>query len=340
MTAFVKEKIHTETHYRSGAVARMLQMPVATLRIWERRYQVSTPDTTPSGHRLYSQADVQRLALLKQLTDNGHAIGSVAALSLKQLQTKARTHVNLRVVSPRGVKRAVCRVVVVGHFLAQRLSQPGVVHRLLRAIEVVQTWPTVASVPCTSQADILLISQPSLQLSDIEPLQALAQKNKVAVLYGYSTQAACDALVASGVALLHEPKTDAELASWLSELMSKRTAPAAKTMAMPMVFGATIPRRFDDLTLMRVASLASTVKCECPQHLAQLLMQLSHFEAYSADCASITPADAALHAQLGQAAACARGFLEAAFDQLALHEGLTLTNQPCIFKPGVSEARV
>src|SRR3990167_8686998 len=64
--------------YRSGAVARMGRIPVATLRIWERRYQVVGPTLTASGHRLYSGADVERLLLIKQLVDRGHAIGSPA----------------------------------------------------------------------------------------------------------------------------------------------------------------------------------------------------------------------------------------------------------------------
>ncbi|MEO7152369.1 MAG: MerR family transcriptional regulator, partial [Burkholderiaceae bacterium] len=40
--------------YRTGAVARMVRMPAATLRVWERRYAVARPQTTAAGHRLYS----------------------------------------------------------------------------------------------------------------------------------------------------------------------------------------------------------------------------------------------------------------------------------------------
>ena len=78
--------------HRSGAVARMLRMPVATLRVWERRYRLTQPELTPSGQRLYSADDVRRLALIKQLTDLGHAIGSLAALDMPQLQQVASTH--------------------------------------------------------------------------------------------------------------------------------------------------------------------------------------------------------------------------------------------------------
>ena len=81
--------------YRSGAVARMLRMPVATLRIWERRYQVTDIHCTPAGHRLYAAEDVKRLALLKQLTGIGHAISHIAKLSLTQLQDVAQSHARL-----------------------------------------------------------------------------------------------------------------------------------------------------------------------------------------------------------------------------------------------------
>jgi DNA-binding transcriptional MerR regulator len=81
-----------EPRHRSGAVARMVRMPVATLRVWERRYQLCPPALTPSGQRLYSAADVRRIALLKQLTEHGHAIGSLAGLDMVQLQARSPRH--------------------------------------------------------------------------------------------------------------------------------------------------------------------------------------------------------------------------------------------------------
>lgn len=71
----------TPHRYRSGEAARLARMPAATLRIWERRYGVVAPPKTPSGQRLYSDDDVQRIRLLKTLVNQGHAIGSIASLS-------------------------------------------------------------------------------------------------------------------------------------------------------------------------------------------------------------------------------------------------------------------
>jgi hypothetical protein len=85
------------------------------------------------------------------------------------------------------------------------------------------------------------------------------------------------------------------------------------------------PRRYDDVTLSDIARLSSTIACECPRHVAELLMQLSHFEAYSAECSSRSRADAHLHRYLQRATATARAIFEVALERVAVHEGLLLT---------------
>ena len=50
--------------YSIGAVARMLEIPVATIRNWEERYATILPERSPGGHRLYSRDDVERLRFI------------------------------------------------------------------------------------------------------------------------------------------------------------------------------------------------------------------------------------------------------------------------------------
>jgi DNA-binding transcriptional MerR regulator len=47
--------------YSIGAVAAMLGVPQATLRSWEDRYGVVSPERTRGGHRLYSRAQIDEL---------------------------------------------------------------------------------------------------------------------------------------------------------------------------------------------------------------------------------------------------------------------------------------
>ena len=67
-------------------VSQLTGLPPDTIRAWERRYGAITPDRTAGSHRLYSQAEVDRLRLLRQLTEAGHGIGQVARLSEAELR--------------------------------------------------------------------------------------------------------------------------------------------------------------------------------------------------------------------------------------------------------------
>jgi DNA-binding transcriptional MerR regulator/methylmalonyl-CoA mutase cobalamin-binding subunit len=51
---------------------------VAALRAWERRHQAVSPARTQGEQRLYSDADVERIAMLQALTSAGHAIAGIA----------------------------------------------------------------------------------------------------------------------------------------------------------------------------------------------------------------------------------------------------------------------
>ncbi len=56
------------------------------LRVWERRYRVVQPVRSEGRQRLYSDADVERLRLLANLTSSGRSISQLAALSTERLQ--------------------------------------------------------------------------------------------------------------------------------------------------------------------------------------------------------------------------------------------------------------
>jgi DNA-binding transcriptional MerR regulator len=57
--------------YSISAVARMLGMPVATVRTWEERYHLVVPERNASGHRLYSRDQVEQLKFVKSRMAEG-----------------------------------------------------------------------------------------------------------------------------------------------------------------------------------------------------------------------------------------------------------------------------
>lgn len=319
--------------HRSGAVARMVRMPVATLRVWERRYRLSSPALTASGQRLYTAADVRRIALLKQLTELGHAIGSLATLDMAQLQAVAATHAaavtgSLNAEAPVATGPA-WRVAVVGEALARRLHRPALRRRLQRPLAVLGPFVDLdqaAAGLADSPADLLLVQAPTLPDDWLAQWHQMAARPlRSAVLFRFASESVCEQLAAAGVELLREPPSDTALGQWLQGLDAPegqaRAAPATARAAWPAPEA--IPaRRWDDAALADIAGLSTTIACECPKHIAELLMQLSHFESYSAQCANRSVADAELHTYLGQVAAACRARFEEALERVAVHEGL------------------
>src|SRR5215207_11070939 len=57
--------------YSIGAVARMLDIPVATIRNWEERYASIVPERSPGGHRLYSRDHVEQLRFVAEEVSRG-----------------------------------------------------------------------------------------------------------------------------------------------------------------------------------------------------------------------------------------------------------------------------
>ena len=329
--------------FRSGAVARMANMPVSTLRIWEQRYQAVGPTAAPSGHRLYSAADVQRVLLLRQLTEQGHAIGAMAALDAAQLQQVADTHaINAVGKQVRRARRTpTLRLAVVGQALALRLQRPAVIQRLGRRWQVTAVFESLTEARQAASGiavDLLLWQAPGLQLGalpELKTAQVACRARKVAVSYGYAGAAARSAFAGTGARVVREPADDDALGAWLASLEGASVSSAdepdeppgrrrSQQLAPDVPPGDVRPRRFDDAALTAFAGLSTTIACECPRHVAELLMQLSNFEAYSTDCADRSPADAELHAYLQRVAGVSRALFESALDRVARHEGLTL----------------
>ncbi len=63
-----------------AALAHATGVPAHTLRKWEQRYRVLSPDRTSGGQRRYTEVDVARVKWLRARLDEGYRIGEAAAL--------------------------------------------------------------------------------------------------------------------------------------------------------------------------------------------------------------------------------------------------------------------
>jgi DNA-binding transcriptional MerR regulator len=76
--------------YSIGAVAKMLGIPVQTLRSWEDRYKEVVPGRSAGGQRLYSRDDVERLRFIREQTQAGLQPADAHRLLAERTRERAR----------------------------------------------------------------------------------------------------------------------------------------------------------------------------------------------------------------------------------------------------------
>jgi DNA-binding transcriptional MerR regulator/methylmalonyl-CoA mutase cobalamin-binding subunit len=73
-----------------GVVSSRTGLRPDILRAWERRYGAVVPQRAPKGRRLYTDQDISRLRLLRQVVASGRRISDVARLPRAELEALAR----------------------------------------------------------------------------------------------------------------------------------------------------------------------------------------------------------------------------------------------------------
>jgi len=318
----VSKQDATSRQYRSGEAAKLARMPAATLRIWEQRYGVISPRTSASGQRLYSDEDVHRLRLLKALVGRGHAIGSIARLegaALEALLTSTARDKGAAALEP----EAVASIVTVG------LGDVGPNDHVTDRFDSLDALLQCGAPP---SAQGLIVRVASLHAETVEQIAEAAARigaGSVMVVFPFGTRQAMELATLQGMTLKKRPDAllhAGELVAEFSASLQRRTPDGALRRGLWL----RSQRRFDDATLARLVRLSTTIACECPKHLAELVMQLSAFERYSDDCLSRSPDDALLHRHLGDTANRAVRMFEDALVEVARQEGWDVMEPPAL----------
>jgi MerR family transcriptional regulator, light-induced transcriptional regulator len=78
-----------QPHHTIKSVVRKTGLTAHVIRVWEKRYKAVTPDRSETNRRLYSDEEIERLRLLREVTHQGHSIGVVAKLPTEKLRELA-----------------------------------------------------------------------------------------------------------------------------------------------------------------------------------------------------------------------------------------------------------
>ena len=323
----------SEPLYRIGAVSRLTGIPTDTIRMWERRYGIVSPRRTEGRNRLYGREDIARLALVKRLVDLGNSVGTVATLSMAQLEERLRTDSQGEGLVPGGGENlGPSRIAVLGDALTAQLAQRLAEMKDLEVVLAERDPGQFESRLPEARAHTLLIESPTVGDGTAERVRRLLRRSGAAhaiVIYAFGRRGLLTRLRGPQVSLLRAPVDFGELRQeCLRGRPQRTTEPTPGDLEdFRSYLSQPIPgRRFTEDRLAQIASSSTTVECECPHHLADLVYNLAAFEAYSAECENRSEEDAALHAYLHVVTARARHMMEEALGQLAQAENLLAPN--------------
>ncbi len=323
-------------YYEISAVSRLTGISAHTLRVWERRYGVVEPARSDSQRRHYDQTDIRRLILLKTLTDHGSPISSVARLSLEELEDRAARAPNTATPAGTHLTRQKCRVLAIGNWVRTTVAEAAMQSPWLEVVGYLDDFPPYKEMPERGSVDLLIVERATLFPEELklvrEWMNRLGARRSI-VIYHFAAERDLSQNDLQMITALRAPVesselvlaclADIEMARRAGEPDRKNPADAPDPALGPD--GEEAPaRRFSDSQLAHLSTLTSTVKCDCPQHLAVILANLNAFERYSALCESRNEEDASLHAHLYRTTAKARVSMEEALVRLLDAEGIEL----------------
>lgn len=317
--------------YGIGAVAKMTGLTDHTIRVWERRYEAIVADRTDTGRRLYSEDDVEKLTLLKRLTDHGVGISQVAGSTLDDLRTRVRDMGEIGTSKPPDD----VRIGILGDFLPVQFLEHT---REIAPLNIVITDNDDKrfAVDIAHQSlDFILVESPVLDQQTIERLRDMVKESGLRaamVLYKFATSSDVDRAKDAGLIVVRSPAdVDHVRALLLRAATQNVTYAARKADEQPGADSAGLgepgdipPRLYTQHQLARLSKITSAIDCECPHHLASLVTDLTAFEIYSAQCANRNEDDAALHRYLHYTTAQARAAIETALKKVVEIENLDI----------------
>ncbi|MDJ0813776.1 MAG: MerR family transcriptional regulator [Woeseiaceae bacterium] len=317
-----------EDEYGIGAVARMTGLSDHVIRVWERRYGAIVARRAPNGRRMYSAADVEKLRLLKTLTDNGVSIGQVAAESVDALRERSRS---MGALGSAALPERI-GVAVLGDFLPGQFAEHD---RDIAPVDIVvadNSRDTFVADLVRDDVDVLVVETAVLDSGAVERLRGLMEQagaSKAVLVYNFGRSRDISMAGDSDVVVLRAPVNVNDVCAAIVRACmptvatrAKAREPVAEKGTEWAVPGEIPARRFNQQQLTKLARASTAIDCECPHHLAQLVGDLTAFEVYSAQCANRDEDDARLHRYLHQTTAQARALIEEALERVAVAEGI------------------
>ena len=313
--------------YKIGAIARLTGITPMTIRMWQTRYDAVSPVRTEGKQRLYTERDLTKLSLLKELTDHGDSIGMVAGLTVEELENRLKEQTLKRGTREKQTNQTPIKVAVLGYGFPQLgNADVGAYAAPLELVGQFNPENALSNEIKACQPDLLIFQIASLQPDSpglIEEAIEHSGAQGACVVYAFGPKKVVRDITNGLILPLRAPVNVQELTLAANHLLKSAERPRAENETAVQIQ----QRRYSDPQLWEIVNQPNAIKCECPQHLSHILFSLNNFEAYMKDCENRNTKDAEVHQYLHKVAAESRACLEKAMDKLVEHENLTFKSE-------------
>ena len=318
------------SYYSIGAVSRLTGITVHTLRVWEQRYSAIEAERTVSGRRKYTPHNVDRLMSLKFLVDRGCQISSIATLSENELKKHLSQYNDKKSMSSLVKNKGKPSVAIYGEYLPIKIKK---INNNLNDFTIVFCGADLDSFKADAsriKPDIIILEFPVIDehiLRLVKELHRVTKSRRIIVIYSFARSVDIKRINDDITRTMKAPVTLEEIFNTISlvdsPISNNNETKIEVKSKQPIEFTAPA-KRFSRKTLAVLGDVSSSIACECPQHLTELVTGLSNFEDYSAECVSQSPKDAELHTYLQSVTANCRASMEEALEKVAIAEGINL----------------
>lgn len=269
-----------------GAVARLTGLSVHTLRKWEDRYAAVEPRRSEGGERMYTRTDLKRLAYIKRLADAGLSLREIARQSLQELESAWEQAGGMRMADRGATSSHKVRIGILGDVLPALLERGSSSPALVEVIATGDSREALEKALGAESIDLLVFECPAVRRDTRERVAELMKAISVRaaiVVYGFGAQGHVTALRKTNVAVMRAPVDVEELEQIARGLLHGVSTGTEGRRDDPSL-GIEIeisPPRLSRETIARIAMSAPKMRCECPHHLADIVLSLRAFEEYS-----------------------------------------------------------
>lgn len=302
-----------------GVVSRQTGIHPETLRVWEKRYSLVVPTRTDTGRRVYSDQDLYRLSLIKQLVDQGYPPSGLASLPVEKLKERLAGKLS-SMAGQTPTEKSVMKALFIGSVFQSVIDDPMAPASDFRLLGCYGAFSDYVNEGKKEKPDVLVFYYPTLHEDLLKNLrEALEASGAIGavVVFNIASRTTVAYFEDNGVLCLKFPASISDIrraCASVAELPAFSTSEDSQKHE----------RQFTDEQLAYLAVAKNNIACECLNHLAEIVTRISAFEAYSAECSNRNPTDVKIHRLLQKSSQSARSIMEGCLNYVIEAESIKL----------------